>query len=137
LDGRRRAGRCGSRPARRRDAMTSLLNSGSRMLLGAAMILAAGPLAFAQAEKKADEPKSKPAAQSAEADVADEQAAIDFARRPHPELATLLRPMKSALPKDYQKAVRELERVSDRLTRMETRSPERYAIELDLWKAEA
>jgi len=107
------------------------------MLLCITLVLITGEMTFAQTEKKPQEPKSKPAAAAADAEVANEEAALEFARRHHPELAKLLGPMKSALPRDYQKAIRELDRVSDRLTRMETRSPERYAIEIELWKAES
>jgi hypothetical protein len=66
-----------------------------------------------------------------------ELTALAFAKEQHPELAKLLAPMKTAHPKEYQKALRELYRVSDRLTRMQARQPERYAIEINLWKAES
>ncbi|QDT55048.1 hypothetical protein Pan44_30890 [Caulifigura coniformis] len=117
--------------------MTSLQNSGARMLLGAALVLGSGPSGLAQSEKKTEVPTSKPAVQAADLEVVNEDAALEFAKRHHPELAKLLGPMKAASPRDYQKAIRELDRVSDRLIRMETRSPDRYAIEIELWKTES
>jgi hypothetical protein len=85
----------------------------------------------------ADDEKSKPAVAAAEDQDADEKIALDFAREHHPELARLLEPMKKAHPKEYQKAVRELARTSERLARVKPRFPERFAIEIDLWKAES
>jgi uncharacterized small protein (DUF1192 family) len=91
----------------------------------------AGPMVQAQPEVK-----TKPAA-VADVSREDETHALAFASRHHPELADLLTPMKASHPKEYQRALRELFRVSDRLTRLESRQPERYAIELDLWKTES
>ncbi len=87
--------------------------------------------AYSQSELK------KPAAAAAELSEQDEAAALAFAKEHHPELARLLAPMKARHPKEYHKALRELTRASDRLARIQPRSPERYAIELDLWKAES
>ncbi|HVJ84157.1 MAG TPA: hypothetical protein VM452_00860 [Caulifigura sp.] len=79
----------------------------------------------------------KPGAAAAEISEQDEAAALAFAKEHHPELAKLLGPMKARHPKEYHRALRELSRASDRLARMQSRSPERYSIELDLWKAES
>jgi hypothetical protein len=84
-----------------------------------------------------EDSKAKTPVAAADSDSQEEAAALKFAKAHHPELARLLGPMKASRPKEYQKAVRELFRVSDRLGRMETRFPERYALELDLWKAES
>ncbi|MEW4564126.1 hypothetical protein AB1K70_16430 [Bremerella sp. JC770] len=64
-----------------------------------------------------------------------EQAALDFAKKHHPELEKLLRQLRSMDQKEYGKAVRELYRVSERLGVLETRAPRFYQVQLDLWKA--
>jgi hypothetical protein len=97
------------------------------------LLIGMSSVSFAQA----DENVKAPAATAGDLGADDESSALKFAREHHPELAKLLGPMKSARPKEYQKAIRELSRVADRLTRMELRAPERYAIEVDLWKAES
>jgi len=102
-----------------------------RGILSLVLLISLGSATFAQTEEKARTP-------AAVDDNADEEAAaLKFAKEHHPELAKLLGPMKSARPKEYQKAVRELSRTADRLTRMQTRAPERYAIEIELWKTES
>lgn len=111
--------------------MTSGLTT--RGLLGLVLLIGMSSVSFAQA----DENVKAPAATAGDLGADDESSALKFAREHHPELAKLLGPMKSARPKEYQKAIRELSRVADRLTRMELRAPERYAIEVDLWKAES
>jgi hypothetical protein len=111
--------------------MTSGLTT--RGLLGLVLLIGMSSVSFAQA----DENVKAPTATAGDLGSDDESSALKFAREHHPELAKLLGPMKSARPKEYQKAVRELSRVADRLTRMELRAPERYAIEVDLWKAES
>ncbi|MEZ6055177.1 MAG: hypothetical protein R3C01_00600 [Planctomycetaceae bacterium] len=84
---------------------------------------------------------SKPDAAKAELlkplTVEQEQAAIDFARSHHPELADLLTALKGAGHAKYSEAVSELHRHQERLARLETRSPERHAGELELWKIDS
>jgi hypothetical protein len=111
--------------------MTSALLT--RGLLSSALLFSMSAATFAQADEKA----KAAAANSADVNAEEETAALKFAKEHHPELAKLLGPMKSARPKEYQKAVREIGRVAERLTRMQTRAPERYAIEVDLWKTES
>ncbi len=101
----------------------------SHLLAVVALVVIASP-AVAQND-------AKPRAASSDIDSQEEAAALEFARVHHPELAKLLGPMKATHPKEYQKALRELFRVSDRLTRMQTRFPERSVVELDLWKSES
>jgi hypothetical protein len=105
----------------------------TRGLFVFALVAGMNAVAFSQAEQKG----KPPVANSGDLGADDEAAALGFAKQHHPELAKLLGPMKSARPKEYQKAVREISRVAERLARLETRSPERYAIELDLWKTES
>lgn len=64
-----------------------------------------------------------------------EDAALAFAKKHHPELEKLLRQLRGMDQKEYGKAVRELYRVSERLSLMESRAPHFYQVQLDLWKA--
>jgi len=66
-----------------------------------------------------------------------EAAALTFASLHHPELATLLDQLKSSNPKGYRSAVQELFAQSERLARLQTRTPERYETELALWKLDS
>lgn len=66
-----------------------------------------------------------------------EAAALTFAGMHHPELATLLEQLKSSNPKGYRSAVQELFAQSERLARLQTRTPERYETELALWKLDS
>jgi hypothetical protein len=61
-------------------------------------------------------------------------AAETFAGLHHPELAELLARLKTGRQKDYNNAVRELFRESERLAKLKGRDPERYALELEIWK---
>ena len=63
-----------------------------------------------------------------------EAAATAFAREHHPELADLLAGLKGRDQHRYGAAVNELFQASERLARVQTRSPDRYEMELDLWK---
>jgi hypothetical protein len=66
-----------------------------------------------------------------------EAAALTFAGMHHPELASLLEQLKSSNPKGYRSAVQELFAQSERLARLQTRTPERYETELALWKLDS
>lgn len=55
----------------------------------------------------------------------------------HPELAALLVYLKDNRPSEYQKAVRELFRISERLATTQERDFERYQLELELWKSQS
>ena len=105
----------------------------TRGVLSLVLLIGLGSASFAQADEKA----KAPATSAVDGNADEEAAALKFAKEHHPELAKLLGPMKSTRPKEYQKAVRELYRTADRLTRMETRAPERYAIEIEIWKTES
>ena len=63
-----------------------------------------------------------------------ETAALEFARQNHPEVAKLIEGLKTSKPKEYQKAIRELFRTSERLNTIREKNPERYALEVDAWK---
>lgn len=64
-----------------------------------------------------------------------EEVALAFAKKHHPELEKLLRQLRGMDQKEYAKAVRELYRVSERLSPLESRAPRFYEVQLDLWKA--
>lgn len=66
-----------------------------------------------------------------------EAAALTFAKRHHPELASLLEVLKTRPRDGYDDAVRDLFRTSERLTKLKARSPERYELELQLWKVDS
>lgn len=64
-----------------------------------------------------------------------EAAAMTFVQQHHPELAELLVYLKRNLPKDYDKAARDLFRTSERLARLKDNGDEkRYEHELKLWQ---
>jgi hypothetical protein len=63
-----------------------------------------------------------------------EAAALTFVRAHHPELAELLDRLKTRRPQEYQKAVRELFRASERLAQSQEQAPQRYEMELSEWK---
>lgn len=66
-----------------------------------------------------------------------EAAALTFARLHHPELAELLGVLKAGQHPDYSDAIRDLFRTSERLARQKGRLPDRYEIELELWKVDS
>lgn len=63
-----------------------------------------------------------------------EAAALTFVRQHHPELADLLTRLKDRRPQEYQKAIRDLFRVSERLALSNEQQPARYELELQEWK---
>mgnify|MGYP007059385089 FL=1 len=76
------------------------------------------------------------AEQSRKSDLQREQesTALAFAREHHPELADLLEQLQETNPKGYRSAISELARDGARLERIQERTPDRYDLELDLWK---
>jgi hypothetical protein len=66
-----------------------------------------------------------------------EAAVLTFVRNYHPELADLLTPLKTTSRRDYERAIVELFRTSERLAQIEEKHPERHALELELWKAQS
>lgn len=66
-----------------------------------------------------------------------EQAALDFVEENHPKLAKLISLLKTSNTKEYQRALKELYRTSDRLATIRTKDPARYELELDAWKLQS
>ncbi len=63
-----------------------------------------------------------------------EAAAFKFAELHHPELQELLKTLKRSARQQYAAAILEILRTSERLARMQENMPERYELELELWK---
>lgn len=63
-----------------------------------------------------------------------EAAALMFVRTHHPELADLLERLKQRRPQEYQRAIRDLFRASERLAQSQETQPLRYELELEEWK---
>jgi hypothetical protein len=66
-----------------------------------------------------------------------EAGAMSFVQQHHPELASLLTKLKRTNAAEYEQAIRELFRTSERLAQVQERDPQRYALELELWKVES
>lgn len=85
-------------------------------------------------------------ARAAETGVADaavrltdeqQQEALGFVQEHHPQLNTLITRLKKRDPAEYHKAVREVFATAVRLQRLQARDPQRYDVDLALWKVES
>ena len=63
-----------------------------------------------------------------------ETAALTFSREHHPELAGLIEQLKDSNPAEYQRAIRDLARTSERLAQVQQKDAPRYEVELKAWK---
>ncbi len=66
----------------------------------------------------------------------DEEQALAFVQQHLPELARLIRRLKQIDPKQYRRALAELNRQRRRLENWHRRNPKRYRLELAAWKAQ-
>jgi hypothetical protein len=66
-----------------------------------------------------------------------EAAALTFVQRNHAELAELLAYLKANQPEEYQRAIRDLSRVVERLGGIQERDPLQYELEVALWTAQS
>ena len=66
-----------------------------------------------------------------------EAAVMTFVKRNHAELAQLLAHLKENQPKEYERAIRELFRTSERLTLIHDRDRAQYDLEVRLWKTQS
>ena len=66
-----------------------------------------------------------------------EAAAQKFAQLHHPELATLLESLKRMDVKQYEVAIQELFRTSERLAKVQSKTPDRYEHDLAIWKLDS
>lgn len=62
---------------------------------------------------------------------------LDFVKQHHPELVSLLQLLKSMNEMEYETAVREINKVLNRLSPLQKRDPELYTIELEAWKVQS
>lgn len=66
-----------------------------------------------------------------------EAAVRTFVELNHAELADLLAHLKANQPKEYERAVRELHRVTERLAGIQERDPTQYDLEVKFWTAQS
>ncbi|MDG2387783.1 MAG: hypothetical protein P8M30_00555 [Planctomycetaceae bacterium] len=66
-----------------------------------------------------------------------ETSALKFARKHHSELAELLKKLDQDMGSEYEKAIRHIHNVNERLERTRKRSPEDYKIQLAIWKIDS
>ena len=64
-----------------------------------------------------------------------EAAAMAFVKEHHPELAEILIHLKESSPKEFERAVRDVSRASDRLSQIRERDSQTYELELKIWQA--
>lgn len=64
-----------------------------------------------------------------------EAAALAFVKEHHAELAEILIHLKETSSKEYERAIRDLHRATDRLSQIRSRDPDLYQLELSQWKA--
>jgi len=68
---------------------------------------------------------------------AQEASALKFARKHHAELAELLKRLDAEMASEYQKAIRQIHLVNERLEKLNKRSPDDYQLQLALWKVDS
>ncbi len=66
-----------------------------------------------------------------------EAAVLNFVERNHSELSELLAHLKSDQPKQYEQAIKEIYRVTERLAGVQERDPLMYELEVKLWTAQS
>src|SRR5690349_8086084 len=65
-----------------------------------------------------------------------EAAALAFVQRNHAELADLLSALKTSQPEEYERAIRDIFRVTERLTTIQERDPLQYELDVAAWTAQ-
>jgi hypothetical protein len=66
-----------------------------------------------------------------------EAAVMAFVERNHPELSGLLTHLKTSQPKEYERAVRDLFRNTEKLAMVQERDSKQYDLELKVWQAQS
>jgi hypothetical protein len=91
------------------------------------------------AKSKSSRAKSPPRSSRKVAGFTEEReaAAMTFVRAYHPELADLLDQLKLSNTTEYQRAIRDLFKSSEKLAQVQEKSPARYELELELWKVDS
>lgn len=89
-----------------------------------------------EAPKKAKEAKKESKSATSLSPQREKQA-LEFARSHHPELAELIQRLKKHRPREYKRAVRELDTTLTRLERFKDRDSDRYQLILERWEIES
>jgi len=66
-----------------------------------------------------------------------EAAVMTFVHRNHPELADLLVYLRAAQPEEYERAIKEIFRTTERLATIQERDPLQYDLEVVVWTAQS
>lgn len=66
-----------------------------------------------------------------------EKLAIEFARTHHPELADLIQRLKKHKPREYKRAIRDLDTTLTKLDRFKNRDSDRYRLTLERWEVDS
>jgi hypothetical protein len=66
-----------------------------------------------------------------------EAAVLNFVQRNHTELAELLAYLKSDQPEEYERAIKEIFRTTERLALIQERDPLQYELEVALWTGQS
>jgi hypothetical protein len=101
---------------------------------------AASPVAIRPAKSGKPSNSSKPAAKARPPLTITperEAAVLTFVQRNHAELADLLGYLKSSQPEEYERAVKEIFRTTERLAQIRERDPLQYDLEIAAWTAQS
>jgi hypothetical protein len=91
--------------------------------------------ATAQQGGKKEAAKNKPTPMNV---TPEREAAVQtFVERNHPELAELLSHLKTNRPQEYERAIRDLHRITERLAGIQERDRTQYDLEIALWTAQS
>lgn len=82
-------------------------------------------------------PRTGVAFQDGSLTPAERAAAMQLVREHHPELFHLVRQLREMDPAAHRAALLDLSRVAERLNRLQQRHPERYELELEIWKLDS
>ncbi|QDU11155.1 hypothetical protein [Gimesia aquarii] len=66
-----------------------------------------------------------------------EKLALEFAKQHHPELAKLIQRLKKHKPREYKRALRDLDNTRTKLERFKNRDTERYRLTLERWEVDS
>ena len=81
----------------------------------------------------ADQPATPRGDKGIEVTAEVESEVFAFLNKYHPELAGLLSNLHANLPREYERAIRDLSRVRERLSQLALRDPPRHELELQAW----
>jgi hypothetical protein len=64
-------------------------------------------------------------------------AALRFAQEHHPQLGSLIRRLEKRDPAEFERALTDVSKTYERLSRLKPRDPQRYDVDLALWKTDS